>query len=364
MQLQGRDGELDPAKLEHVDKKLRRRRYKRDRMREYSKARLDEKQRLVDQCASLEGEVVSLVHTAPLTWKQIASALRYAHDAEVAKRDVLRLQVNKNSILLRNLQTWVALNPNPQVSLSSSVSTWRDVSLSSHPTTRLLGQRWITQRMLHQADAMFVTHNVPLCMHGTMDDVIFDFDGDGHYITRLRSVFHVPLATNAMATSDSIFRACHRHITAYLMLPRDATMMVEKHEHTNMLRVVTSYGEALNVVLGHFHPTPTRWVVVGQQISVDDLVDQSQWPQKDRSFWYDIQWCDAHRMAHWRMLQILPQAKTGAGVVSLEDEGHRWGVDLDTHDNGRAVFIKTAHEVMAMLTKNALDAVLASFAQS
>ncbi|RHY29805.1 hypothetical protein DYB32_005799 [Aphanomyces invadans] len=225
-------------------------------MREYSKARLDEKQRLVDQCASLEGEVVSLVHTAPLTWKQIASALRYAHDAEVAKRDVLRLQVNKNSILLRNLQTWVALNPNPQV-------------------------------------------------------------------------------------------------------------CVEKHEHTNMLRVVTSYGEALNVVLGHFHPTPTRWVVVGQQISVDDLVDQSQWPQKDRSFWYTAFRDDvADAMAHWRMLQILPQAKTGAGVVSLEDEGHRWGVDLDTHDNGRAVFIKTAHEVMAMLTKNALDAVLASFAQS
>ncbi|RHY12414.1 hypothetical protein DYB36_012060 [Aphanomyces astaci] len=222
--------DLDVAALEHADKKLKRRRYKRDRMREYTRGRHEEKEALLGQCAALEEQVqaLQLHRTAPLTWKEIATALRYAHDADVSKLAVLRSLAIKNTTLLRHLQAWTTLNASPQVSLSASVSTWHDVTLSGDPSTRLMGQRWITQRMLHHLAAMFQTHEFPSSSGHSFDDLSFDFDGDEHYAAVQRSQFHVPIRhdTAVPPPSHAIFDACHRHLAAFLMLPPNVDPMV------------------------------------------------------------------------------------------------------------------------------------------
>ncbi|ETV71856.1 hypothetical protein, variant 1 [Aphanomyces astaci] len=325
--------DLDVAALEHADKKLKRRRYKRDRMREYTRGRHEEKEALLGQCAALEEQVqaLQLHRTAPLTWKEIATALRYAHDADVSKLAVLRSLAIKNTTLLRHLQAWTTLNAPPQVSLSASVSTWHDVTLSGDPSTRLLGQRWITQRMLHHLAAMFQTHEFPSSSGHSFDDLSFDFDGDGHYAAVQRSQFHVPIRhdTAVPPPSHAIFDACHRHLAAFLMLPPNVDPMMEVTGHTNMLRVVTSYGEAINLVCGHFHVSPTRYEVRISAANDDNTLQ-------------------------WRVMHVLPQAKTDAGVLSMQNEARKWGLDLERH--ATAAFVHASRLVCSQLARHAMAA--------
>ncbi|ETV71845.1 hypothetical protein H257_12980 [Aphanomyces astaci] len=187
------DLELDVVALEHADKKLKRRRYKRDSTRG---AGTRKRMLCWGNARPWKSKCRRCNFIVRRRWKEIATALRYAHDADMSKLAMLRSLAIKNTTLLQHLQ-------------AASVSTWHDVTLSGDPSTRLLGQRWITQRKLHHLAAMFQTHEFPSSSGHSFDDLSFDFDGDGHYAAVQRSQFHVPIRhdTAVPPPSHAIFDA-------------------------------------------------------------------------------------------------------------------------------------------------------------
>ncbi|KAF0691814.1 Aste57867_17028 [Aphanomyces stellatus] len=375
-------GDLDVDLLMIADKKLKRRTYNRDMMRVYAKERRQEKMILTMQAQQLEAALATVVARVracgALGWRDIAIALADDQAVKESHNAKLRAQIQKNRARLRSLETWVAANVcGPQACPNPHVSTWRHVSLSSDPVTRLTGQRWITQRLFLQAEAIFHAFPPDAATSSFHDiEVAFDDEVDsGMYTAIQRAQFQLPWTGATPPSSALLFQWCHVHLQALLGLlppgrshPRLSThpSETEVHGHTRMHRARASFGETINLVCGDYvDPVTSHRVVVAQQVLADDCVDT--WScQKNRRVWYSIgqhaksrgEW--TCRMVHW-----TPHAVTVAGgAVSIDDEARVWHVDLsgETVASKQAAFRRASVEIGASVMEQATAVVRAAAA--
>ncbi|KAF0683401.1 Aste57867_24525 [Aphanomyces stellatus] len=315
----------EPTPVDDPEKKHKRRIYNRNMMRHYAQERKDEKQWLQAQVQRLETELATERGRGVLGWKDVSAALRDALADTNADHANLRAAIHRCRVVLDTMRHWVVSNTGPQACLDPHVTTWRHVSLSANPTARRLGQQWITQRMLVQSDAIFRNFPAP-CAPFDDFEIAFSDEG-GEYKSTQRAQFELP------ASTVNVVEACHehlRHLLCLTHLPKSSSEL-ERFKHVRMHRAVATFGETINLVCGDFHPTPTRWVVVAQQVLTDEHLDDAlaMWRQKNRRIWYDVT-TDASagalvcRIVHWTPNAVM----AGGGAVSFDQEVSNWFVDF------------------------------------
>ncbi|KAF0690574.1 Aste57867_18021 [Aphanomyces stellatus] len=161
-----------------VDRRVRREKYN-AYMVEYRKKTHENVKTLKETLLQLEAIYRPLVTAknarihAILPWKEVARALNEDSALSVSQQRALVNQLREHHGTLQELHAWVNRVTRP---LNALQSTWRDVTLPTHPSARSLAMQWITKRMHEHSEAMFQAHHFPPWNAPPEDDIWCDTD--------------------------------------------------------------------------------------------------------------------------------------------------------------------------------------------
>ncbi|RHY45654.1 hypothetical protein DYB38_013028 [Aphanomyces astaci] len=146
------------------EKTLARRRYYRDKQREY-------RRKLNAEGAAMEAEIVHLrsirdslramgespvreASDGPLSWRSIATVFKREAHRVLTDRQALVTQTQEYRTLMQAMQCFVVMNiPLPM----SRSNAWYCATLAAEPRARTLGKEWLTQQLYHNMHEPFAS---------------------------------------------------------------------------------------------------------------------------------------------------------------------------------------------------------------
>ncbi|KAF0689669.1 Aste57867_18906 [Aphanomyces stellatus] len=340
--------------VEHADDPIvaRKRRLRREKMQRYRKRLVDSattlramvselEEELGRRSASLSSRVGGVTAASMLPWKEIAEALRDVSMDSTTTHATLKRQVHGSAHVLRCLWTWT--EERRGISMMTTSSTWRDVTLLMDPFSRHIGFDWITLRMFNNVDCIFDRCAFPSIVS---DECINDFVIDTTHPEFMQYVWRRQFTTPlSLDTVSSIFNLhlCHKIVACCEENQSAAVAALRPLDQAALQDVpgaMYSYHrgptELVNILTREFC-TPTRRVVVTQNIIDDERLGGRSPRQANRQQWLVLQ--EAPRGGTIvRYVYINSQDFTAEGYVPFEEEAKGWGVDGDAVDNGRVSF--------------------------
>ncbi|KAF0698940.1 Aste57867_10462 [Aphanomyces stellatus] len=258
--------------------------------------------------------------TTMLPWRDVATAIvELQHDATSDQR-VLVDRIRAYDDVIDDMKDWVSPNPHR--------TTWRDVTLLAHPTSRQLGKQWITAHMYHNTDRVFDTFGVPPHGHREMNSMEINFDEDGShtFVQRAVGVWDAALETVVAMYREhtgSMFTMDGFH-------PIGSESHVEVDANTTLRQYRPRHGPFVNLLCGEFHESH-RCILVIQQIQSDEAVGRNG-VHRSRKMWIELK-RDSPAVTSERVVHLMSHEMNALGrPVPLAETGRKWGVDLSSVD--------------------------------
>ncbi|KAF0689671.1 Aste57867_18908 [Aphanomyces stellatus] len=323
------------------------------RMRQTQKMQRYRK-RLVEKADVLRGQVVqmeaavkefmrrrrSLASSTQLPWKEVAKALESECNGVEAENKSLQSACHTHRVTILAMKHWVAAHVSsiPTSPRTSFGQSWRHVTLSGHPTSRRLGLDWITRQMHHNTDVVFQRCLFPpISSRDIVDDFVIEGEVDDHGLLFLwRDQRDVPLP---LETVRDLFARPHfynmlgglKHDSRALASPDEAHVVATDTKMLEAFHGMLRYGHYIRGqehvhYLSREFDTPDRCVFVAQNITDDELLHNDA-IQCNRMDWYVLDRLGPTR-TKLRALGMASQMATREGPVSLEDEAHSWGIEV------------------------------------
>ncbi|ETV65437.1 hypothetical protein, variant 1 [Aphanomyces astaci] len=260
------------AALTTVDNTLARRRYFREKQRNY-------RRKVNVDVAIVEAELAHLQSIrdilqasmppsiAPreasdglLSWYSIATVLKREVRRVLMDRQPLIRQTQRYQYLTKAMQRFVMMSiPSPM----SRSNTWQNATLAAEPSARYLGKEWLMQQMYHNT-----RQALALLPAMTCDDEFFQFDlqvSDQHddlFMERIQCIFPGTLASfrrfvKSNRMRDMLFKG-----------PQD--VIEERTSNTRLFHSITTRGAFANILQGHFFEAD-RFIMVMRQVDDDEM---------------------------------------------------------------------------------------------
>ncbi|RHZ31099.1 hypothetical protein DYB37_010245 [Aphanomyces astaci] len=300
----------DAVTQELMERKIKRRTYMRNIMRQYKKDRKMEVVYLRSLQEMLEAELqylaarhsTSTSSTLELSWKEVARAFKDERHQAVVEQAEVKAVVLEYQSLARDMQHWVTA----QIAL---------------------GKEWITQRMYHNLEQVFKDHHMPPAHASNPESFEFAMSSDNttlDFLHRLQFVSYYP---------PSIIVSTFRHMLCSVLLVdrHDPALHVSRHEvdnSTSMHTVTTSQGERINLLTREFHDHD-RVVFVAQQIH-DDENHPTTCPQRHRSLWVEMTSMQPSGVCVVRVMYLYSQLYRGDVPCTLGEESSYWDFDAQS----------------------------------
>ncbi|KAF0708066.1 hypothetical protein AaE_013366 [Aphanomyces astaci] len=318
-----------------MERKIKRRTYMRNIMRQYKKDRKMEVVYLRSLQEMLEAELqylaarhsTSTSSTLELSWKEVARAFKDERHQAVVEQAEVKAVVLEYQSLARDMQHWVTVQMSVPDALNVRIPAWRLVHLPSNPRSRALGKEWITQRMYHNLEQVFKDHHMPPAHASNPESFEFAMSSDNttlDFLHRLQFVSYYP---------PSIIVSTFRHMLCSMLLVdrHDPALHVSRHEvdnSTSMHTVTTSQGERINLLTREFHDHD-RVVLVAQQIQ-DDENHPTTCPQRHRSLWVEMTSMQPSGVCVVRVMYMYSQLYRGDVPCTLGEESSYWDFDAQS----------------------------------
>ncbi|KAF0689672.1 Aste57867_18909 [Aphanomyces stellatus] len=322
-----------------------RRRYRTQKMQRYRKRLIERADRLKEQAATMEQEIADFMRrrrprdlTMLLPWKEVAKAMADEREDVETDNEALAMQCRSRHETIEAMKQWAAaatttfLMKTPR----GHTQTWQHITLSAHPTTRLLGFDWITLHLYHHMDNVFRRYGFPsLASTDVVDDFLVDMsDVDAlQYIWRDQREVPYPLEAVRDLFVRSHFRkmlqgdgaptipAAEHHVVA------DDDAVLASAFHGSMQYVHSRRkGEHVHYLAREFHETD-RCVFVAQNI-LDDERRRHDDTQCHRMDWFVLDRIGPARTKMRAVGTMSHMFTKDRSFVPLEDEALRWGLDL------------------------------------
>ncbi|ETV78798.1 hypothetical protein H257_07628 [Aphanomyces astaci] len=252
------------------DKTLARRRYFREKQREY-------RRKLNIDGAVIEAEVVHLqsvrdglqamslpsvreASDGPLSWCSIAMVFKTEARRVLTDRQSLVTQTEQYRTLMTSMQRFVMMNIPPPISRRNA---WHNATLVAEPSARSLGKEWLTQQMyhnMHEAFALFpaVGNAEEFCQYDVQPSE------DGGPIVSTETV-----QCTWPGTVQMFRRFVESNMRAVIF--RDPQEVVEERTaNTRLFHSVTTKGTFVNSLQGHFVEAD-RFIMVMRQVEHDEV---------------------------------------------------------------------------------------------
>ncbi|RHY48172.1 hypothetical protein DYB30_007929 [Aphanomyces astaci] len=334
------------------DKTLSRRRYFREKQREYRRKIYADGATIKAQCVYLQSILVGLqtarplsvtpreASDGPLSWHSIAKVFKSEAHRVLTDRQSLVTQTQEFESLMKAMQRFVMLNiPN--------------ATLAANPTARNLGKEWLTQQMYHNMHEQLALLPALSC-----DDDFFDIDvqmsNDGNPFTRIvKAQFTWPGTVQMF-----------RHLIESTM-----QAVVEETANTRLFHTTTSNGIFVNSLQGHFSEA-NRFVMVIREVEEDEAyVCDLQHKQQHYMSWTEVRQVSPTHI----LLRIVNHAshlfRANDGFVSVDELAALKGIDMTGVDDdlkdayvrreliqrGRADFVRWRNRVMDTMHQSATD---------
>ncbi|KAG9415077.1 hypothetical protein AC1031_008505 [Aphanomyces cochlioides] len=131
--------------------------HERQRHQIYRRTKKRERAELRATVAQLDDELKALTSNKSrdllLSWKEVALAVQESNENAQSERQALKAQVARLRKVVQAMKGWVTAAVVDTMSLDAMIPTWRNVTLLADPVSRILGKKWITERMFHHTDA-------------------------------------------------------------------------------------------------------------------------------------------------------------------------------------------------------------------
>ncbi|RQM10278.1 hypothetical protein B5M09_012769 [Aphanomyces astaci] len=308
------------------DKTLSRRRYFREKQREYRRKIYADGATIKAQCVYLQSILVGLqtprplsvtpreASDGPLSWHSIAKVFKSEAHRVLTDRQSLVTQTQEFESLMKAMQRFVMLNIPPPMPRSYA---WRNATLAANPTARNLGKEWLTQQMYHNMHEQLALLPALSC-----DDDFFDTDvqtsNDGDPFTRTeRAQFTWPGTVQMF-----------RH-----MIESTMQAVVEETANTRLFHTTTSNGIFVNSLQGHFSEA-NRFVMVIREVEEDEAyVCDLQHKQQHYMSWTEVRQVSPTHI----LLRIVNHAshlfRANDGFVSVDELAALKGIDVTGVDD-------------------------------
>ncbi|ETV91211.1 hypothetical protein H310_14088 [Aphanomyces invadans] len=312
-------------------RKARKRAYLRQFMQGYRVKVKDATLMLKAQVRDLEAECARRSFMTMLPWHEIADALQTEQEISETEMRELRRKLRSIEVLSSTMQHWVLtqLNSIPRAPNENAASkSWRNVTLLKDPMSRQLGKDWILQQMYHNTDRMFASHGFPAI--ASMQS-IYEVDVQTEHVGDSDCMYYHAKRQMESPPPDAIMRYMYRNkLCSIIMADGDIPVTYptirEVTRTTALHQLTTSKGEWFNVLVGEFN-SPTRCVIVAQQIEDDEVYRMVGTRQRNRMMWYDFQRMPSGRWMY-RSLYINSQTFVQDGSYApLDVEAQDIGVD-------------------------------------
>ncbi|RHY03607.1 hypothetical protein DYB25_013765 [Aphanomyces astaci] len=244
------------------DETLSRRRYFREKQREY-------RRKLIADGAAIEAEVFHLqsildglqakslpfvreARNSKLSWRSIAMVFKSEAHRVLTDRESLVTKMQELESLKRAMQNFVMMNiAAPPMSRSNNV-TWPSATLVADPSARNLGKKWLTQQMYHNMHDAFALFPV---VGDDEDFYQFDFQASVEHDDPFTFVERLQCKLPGTLASFRRVEESHRM--------RDTIVTEEVVANTRLLCTTTADGEFINTLKGHFVEAD-RYVIVSR----------------------------------------------------------------------------------------------------
>ncbi|KAF0705488.1 Aste57867_7030 [Aphanomyces stellatus] len=358
-------------RLERRNRVLKQREYDRHMKRLYRQKEKTERVDLIYEIDELSRVVESMLERrrvweatkgTRVAWKDICMGLREESGLSSAQHAALKEQVHQYKALAQRMKIWVLLNAMPRVALDGRVSTWRDVSLMAHPTSRQLGKEWIAKQLIHQTKAVFHTYGFP-----TKTENVFFFD----LVVENESVEYIWGHQYDLRDGwEAFMTSLCPNLCALLML--DLTHSVPLNDGSLYLHQMTTVaGEFINLIATSFQKHDGGSILVAQSVADDETIQLTNGSVvRHVSFWYDEAlkstinairgdiYAQSHPHGQWKRRTLLRQRRLRPlGWVSLQEEGRYWGCDLTQvpPDLRESVFRRHVFQTYYMLDRTSFS---------
>ncbi|KAF0700838.1 Aste57867_8637 [Aphanomyces stellatus] len=339
------DGGKSPS--EEEEKTLQRRAYYRHKRRAYRFEEANERARLQDEVQTLVAHLEKVreeegrrreASRRPsggsktiLSWENIAEALSDDRELSKAQNKVLLTQVKTYHVLARELRSWVVSHYALQSELGAQSQTWRDWSLPANAASRKLGKEWITNRMFHNTDRVFIDNNFPSIESGTTIEYDLEVDPASDEITIFHFRSQIYLDMDMDEYLDKFYSTLFSLRCYVPQYSPDLPLVVaEIEENTREYGFITPRDEYVHVLFGEFR-TAERCVLVMTQIQDDDALrgPYATCRQRRRLTWHDIRQLPDGRL-HRRAYALQTTSFTAQAPAPWDDDAADYNVDLSS----------------------------------
>ncbi|KAF0708065.1 hypothetical protein AaE_013365 [Aphanomyces astaci] len=326
-------------------RKARKRAYLRQFMQGYRVKVKDATHLLREQVTALEAEYARRSFPTMMPWHEVADTLQTERSKSETEAHQLRRKLRSVEALSRVMQQWVVahLATIPR-SPDAAVQTWRNVTLLKDPTSRQLGKDWILQQMYHNTDRMFASHGFPAI---ASMQAMYEMDVQASHTNDAECMYYHAKRQMESAPPDAIMRFMYRHHLCRILMadgdiPVTYPTVQEQTKTTALHQLTNSKGEWFNVLVGDFS-TPTRCVVVAQQIHDDEAYGMIGARQRTRMLWYDFEYIASAGRWMYRTLYINSQTFVRDGTLSpLSVEANDFDMPKHMHPQDEAAFRRQA----------------------
>ncbi|KAF0708070.1 hypothetical protein AaE_013364 [Aphanomyces astaci] len=265
-----------------VDETLARRRYFREKQREYRHKLKADAVAIAQEVMHLESirdrlQVVSMTSVrkaseGPLSWHAIATVFKSEAHRVLTRRQSLVTQMQQFESLKRAMRRFVVMNIPPPMSRRNA---WHSVTLVADPSARNRGKEWLAQQMYHNMHEPLAL--LPAANHEEEFFVLelHESDNDESFTFLERFQFILP---GTLASFRRHFESTMRKLL--FEKPHEATVVEEVAANTRLSHTTTPDGAFLNTLQGYFVEAD-RFVMVMRQVENDEVHAchplQTQW---------------------------------------------------------------------------------------
>ncbi|ETV78715.1 hypothetical protein H257_07561 [Aphanomyces astaci] len=311
------------------DETLARRRYFREKQREYRRklsadgaameAELVHLQLILDSLQAKSLPSVREASDGPLSWHSIAMVFKSEAHRVLTDRESLITQTKGFRALIASMQRFVMMNIPLPVSRSN---TWPSATLVADPRTRNLGKEWLTQQMYHNIHEPFA-----LLPAVRLDDEFFEFDfqsPDEHddpftFLERLQCILPGTLSS---------FRRFFETKVRDVLFEDPHEVTEEVVANTRLFCTTTADGDFINTLQGQFVEAD-RLVLVFRQVE-DDEVHSCHFTLRQRSY---RSWMEVRQVSPTHILMRLVSHSSRLfrayeGFISCDEVAALWGINV------------------------------------
>ncbi|ETV78809.1 hypothetical protein H257_07639 [Aphanomyces astaci] len=313
-----------------VDNKLARRRYFREKQRNYRrklnadvaivKAQFEHLQSIRDGLqASMPLSVAPREDSdGPLSWYSIATVFKREALQVLTDRHPLITQTQEYQSLTKAIQRFVVMNIPPPMSRSNA---WHSATLVADPRARNLAKEWLTQQMYHNM-------HEPLALLPALrsDEEFFQFDleasdEDESFVGlhRIQCIFPGTLAS---------FRRFVQSNMREVMFKEPQKAIEECTANTRLFCTTTANGVFINSLQGHFVEAD-RFIVVVRQVEHDEAhACHPMLTQRHYRSWTEVRQVSPTHIL-MRLVGFLSRSfRAHKGFVSSDELAALGGIDV------------------------------------